>query len=215
MFPSTCGARPFIVKSWPVIMKILTVHNKIQTCHHENLDVPSRKSRPLIVKARPVIIKIPPVHNKVSTCHHKNHDRSQQNLDLPSWKFQPFVTKSRLVITKISNVHNNKISNCHHENKYQLLAEMAFLNIVKFLKLKLRVITCRSCFIFRYIKKLLVSRTQFSFSKKCKDPPLHTSWFLGKHLGIGSMETKLKMLYSTVVKGTARLKVKSVLQFSR
>ena len=68
-------------------------------------------------------------------------------------KSRPVIMKISTVCNKISNFHNNKTSNCYHENKYQLLSEMAFLNIVKFLKLKSRVITCRSCFIHWYNKK--------------------------------------------------------------
>ena len=50
----------------PIILKILTVHNKILTSCHKILNLSSRKARLFIVKHRAVIIKISTVHNKVS-----------------------------------------------------------------------------------------------------------------------------------------------------
>ena len=53
-------------------IKFPPVSKKISTCHHENLDLSSRKSRQ--------------IHNKISTSH-------QENLTLPSWKGLPVIMK--------------------------------------------------------------------------------------------------------------------------
>ena len=53
-------------------IKFSPVSKKISTCHHENLDLSSRKSRQ--------------IYNKISTSH-------QENLALPSWKGLPVIMK--------------------------------------------------------------------------------------------------------------------------
>ena len=54
---------------------------------------------------------------KISIVHHENLDRSL-------WKSQSFIMKISTVRNKISTIRS-KISTVHHENKSQLLAEMA------------------------------------------------------------------------------------------
>ena len=130
--------RPFIIKYWPAIMKISTIHTKISTvtiktlnihnktsiCHHENLDLSSWISQPV------VILKISTYHNKISTCHHENLrpvikntlavnskilTYHHENLKLfLSWKSRSFIIKSRPFIMQISAIHN-KISSCYQK----------------------------------------------------------------------------------------------------
>ena len=62
---------------------------------------------------------------KILNVHH-------ENLDLVSWKSRPFIMKILTVYHENLDVSHKNLTvrkiilTCHHENKSQLLAEMAF-----------------------------------------------------------------------------------------
>ena len=97
---------PLITKSWPVIMKISSCHRENLDFHHEDLNLPGRKSRQSIIKSWSFMMRSRPVI--------KYLDRSSWNFD-----FLWYISTGHSKISTFHNIFGPCVI------KYRLLTKMA------------------------------------------------------------------------------------------